>query len=667
MAKRKSPPKPALKADAPRTAIAIPWQWIAPAVVLLAYAVPLFSPNASIQWDAVDVHYSAQRYFAERMFHGGLPFWTPYIFSGFPFLADPQTGAWYPGNWIFLMAGAGPKALEAELALHAVLAAAGVFALLRRWFVGSAAAAGALSYSLGGFFAGHSSHIGMFESAALFPWILVALFIAADGRFFRGAFCGTLTGGALVLAGHFQTALYAFAAALLMSIVIGIRRSEEARRAIGFILIVVVGSALLSAIQTLPGLELATRSVRAAADYRGSTEGALDMGAVATLLAPDFLGAKSENYTGPGDVTQYYFYSGFLLLPLVLLGWPRNSAVRPYALALGIPAVLYMAGPALGVFHAIAWLPGFRNVRAPVHAWFVVALALAMLAAAGVEWLESRWHWAGVAVVAVLAFDLCGTNFWTNPLAYAHQSFESSYGKSLDMVRSQVVPDVPALTRFDAPDQMAALGPLNHPLDLRLEATYGYNPLALSHYAEFRQAAAGNPKLRDSLSVSRIADTTGALKDNDSRLPRAYFPKELIVAPNDAESRRALDTLDPPRQAVISAPLDSALEQDEGATVTIGSADEQSYRLRYKTAKRSLIRLGIPYYPGWEAAVDGTPCAVMRADHALMAIVVPAGEKQLDLRFRSTHFGTGAALSVCGILLLAGLGLKGRNRPTETN
>lgn len=50
-------------------------------------------------------HYTGQKYFAARALTGDLPFWTPYIFSGYPFLADPQVGAWYPLNWPFFLIG----------------------------------------------------------------------------------------------------------------------------------------------------------------------------------------------------------------------------------------------------------------------------------------------------------------------------------------------------------------------------------------------------------------------------------------------------------------------------------------------------------------------------------------------------------------------------------
>src|SRR5690349_15592813 len=69
--------------------------------VLIFYSVPLFSGRTSIQGDAADVHYPAQKYVADR-WRTSLPFWTPYLYSGYPLLANPKTGAWYPLNFLYL-------------------------------------------------------------------------------------------------------------------------------------------------------------------------------------------------------------------------------------------------------------------------------------------------------------------------------------------------------------------------------------------------------------------------------------------------------------------------------------------------------------------------------------------------------------------------------------
>ena len=227
------------------------------------------------------------------------------------------------------------------------------------------------------------------------------------------------------------------------------------------------------------------------------------------------------------------------------------------------------------------------------------------------------------------------------------------------------MPALPPLTRFDAPDQLAALGPMNHPLDPRVEATYGYNPLQLARYREFRAACAHNPKLRDSLSVSCGIDTkAGTLIEHPSSLRRAYFPTDLLMVPNEAEALKALNTLDPPRQAVLAGAR--AVQQDPGATATLNEDGELGYRVQYETGTPGLLRVSIPYFPGWQATIDGVACPVLPVDHAMTAVVVPAGDKELKLHFRSTYFATGAGLSGFGILLLAGLGAVAWRRRGQT-
>src|SRR6185437_16500316 len=94
----------------------------------------------TVQYDGVDVHYSSQRYFSDAIRAGHLPFWTPYVFSGFPFLADLQVGAWYPLNWPFFLVGISPKVLELELFLHCVLSAIGMYLFARIWMEDRASA-----------------------------------------------------------------------------------------------------------------------------------------------------------------------------------------------------------------------------------------------------------------------------------------------------------------------------------------------------------------------------------------------------------------------------------------------------------------------------------------------------------------------------------------------
>lgn len=646
--------------------------WAVPAAIAAClavfYWVPITSPAASIQWDAGDMHYPLQKYFADRLFSGKLPFWTPYLFGGYPVLANPEMGAWYPPHWPFFLAGITPLSIQLELAFNALLACLGMWFLLsgllqRR----SAAMLGAFTYGLSGFFAGHSSHVGLFSAAACFPWLLVTYRHASEKGPVRWIALGALAGGCAILAGYVQTAMYDFLGLALFAMGDGwTHRSEGSGRWLrrGFIVAGILAGALaVAAIQILPGLELAAYSVRAATSYARETESVLHAKPLLTLFWPDALGAISGNYTGPFDITQYYFYAGALLLPLAALGaW--KSRLRWPALALILPSVWYMCGPAGGFYRLGALVPALHAVRAPIQGWFVANLGLALLAGAGCDWIlgRRRSRYLGVALAALVFADLWYWNCLRNPLAFARTSFEELYGAHEAVARAHIAADQPPLTRFEAPPRTTFLGPMDHPLDLKLESTYGYFALELAAYDDYVSAMAGNPKLRDGLNVSRMLNVnTGRLDNNPTMLPRAYFPRSVLDLRNPSETRAALATLDSAGQAMVLAPH-PPVQQDPNATATVTAHDEQSYHIRYRAASPSLLKLSVPWFPGWHAVLNGGELPVVRVDHAFMGVVVPAGEGEVKFRFRSNYFAIGAAISLAAAIALGALVWKPRRK-----
>ena len=80
--------------------------------VTVFYWVPMTSSSASIQWEAADVDYPMQRYVSDRLSPRRLPFWTPYLLSGYPIFANPEVGGWYPPNWPFFLAGITPRFIQ---------------------------------------------------------------------------------------------------------------------------------------------------------------------------------------------------------------------------------------------------------------------------------------------------------------------------------------------------------------------------------------------------------------------------------------------------------------------------------------------------------------------------------------------------------------------------
>jgi len=627
---------------------------------LIFFWTPLTSAQASIQWDAADYYAVVQKYFSDELHALRMPFWTPYVWSGYPFLADPQVGAWYPFNWPFFAIGVSPRTIQVENFLHSLLACLGAYFLAFRLLQHKRAAClTGLCYGLCGWFVGHSSHTTMIEAAAWLPWLLLAYLTATATRQTASVFWAILIAGFIILAGYFQAALYGFFALGLFALTRCLLEPKGSLRFLTIALAIPVGGTLLSAIGNLPGLELASQSVRAAFAGVARTEGFIRPGALLTLVYPDYYGVISGSYRGPQDITQYYLYAGLLLVPLAIAGL-RNKSVRWTGLFFFVICSWYAAGQAGGLYYLIATLPGFRNIRAPINIWFVPALGLALLAGAGLVFIGGKWRmkWIPAAVLLFTFADLWYWNSAANPLAYARSSYEELYGQREELFDREVARAVPPLTRLLAPESLATFGPMSHPLDTRVEAAYGYGPLKLQRYLEFISAMEQNLKLRNDLNISRYyapANGQVVFQLNPDALPRANFPKQLIAVKDGDASQRALASLDPAQAALVPHGLPT-VHQDRAATVQILDYGPGALRMQYRAASDSVLRVSIACFPGWHARVGDRNLQIFCADHALMGIIVPAGVRELSFTYHSTYFAAGAIISVLSLAVcVAGL------------
>jgi hypothetical protein len=305
------------------------------------------------------------------------------------------------------------------------------------------------------------------------------------------------------------------------------RSPARAGRTAGALLAVGGWGALLAAVMILPGLELVGRSVRTQLNPAAYADvGYFLLESLHTLVQPDYYGLLSGAYVGPGDKTQHYFYAGLAMAPLAVLGVGHARALRA-GLVLALPFVWYAVGPAGGLFRLLARLPGFHSVELPMNGWFLPALGLALLAGAGVSRVHDglrRWPRLRAAILAgllaTLFADLLTFNALRNPLAYARMSFQEQYGRALDEFQQRAA----GVQRLYGPPE-SAIGYRNHPLQSRIETTYGYNPLELLAYAEYAEAAETNPRLVAGLAVAQrlpwllFSLVSGALVDRlDRRL-----------------------------------------------------------------------------------------------------------------------------------------------------
>jgi len=612
-------------------------RFVWPALVLVTFlfwAIPLFRPNVTIHWDLTDVTYPAQKYFADSVHAGRLPYWTPFLYSGMPFLSDPQTGAWYPLHWPFFAVGIYPRSLFWELGLHSFLALAGAFLLARKLFVDPVAAViAAMFYAWGGFFAAHSSQLGMFEAAALLPWLLWASRLELRSWLWTGIFAGLI-----ILAGNFDAALYCFLALAFFMLV---SRSWK-QAGILSVATPVIGFCL-SAVVLLPWIDIS----KYAAHHVTSPAAYLRPIHLAAVMSADYFGLISGDYRGPEELRQFYLYGGLLLLPLAIAGLLRKLQMTSI-LALIVPGLWYALGPSAGFSRVLHMLPLFRDAHAPIEIWFVPALGFALAAGSGAAWASEKMGQKRLPFIlmVIIAADLWHFNMYKSPLIYASSiSFEDLYGKRQQAFEDRVreVKQQP-LYRLWMSNPSIAIGPLDGSLLARTEVTWGAGLLEMNRYREYTRAIASSPQLLHGLSANYLVDSRGRLEVNPSALPRVSVPPRI-----SSGAYAALASLDPVQGSVVEG-LTKGETQQQPSELTVTGYREDFYQIRYSAPSETLIRIAVPYVPGWTAAVDGSPAAVLPIDYAFSGVMVPAGQHQLTLQFRPQHFLLGAALSIAAAI-----------------
>lgn len=344
--------------------------------------------------DLVDFFWPMKSYTAERWRSGAPPLWNPLSGCGEPWLAQLQTGVAYPGDLPFLLRW--PLGAHAGIALHVVIAAAGMAAWL--WSLGTSRAgalAGAAVYAGGGGFLSLFPVYNNAATAAWLPWV----FLGARRAVERGSPASFALPAALAfLAG--EPALAAagcLAAAGAAFVSRGEGSLAPAPKASGAVLRIAAAALLaggLASVAALPFVEHVVRTDRRATIPRSEAMARpLGAGELADLLLP-----PTAEATRTADLSRGGYLATLALGPAALLlaaaggagfpGRPRLLASLAAVAALGLLASLGERGLLAPALFDAGLL---RGVRYPAR-WFVfVQLFLALLAGAGLDgWVHGN-------------------------------------------------------------------------------------------------------------------------------------------------------------------------------------------------------------------------------------------------------------------------------------
>jgi hypothetical protein len=154
---------------------------------------------------------------------------------------------------------------------------------------------------------------------------------------------------------------------------------------------------------------------------------------------------------------------------------------------------------------------------------------------------------------------------------------------------------------------------------------------------------------------------------NPTAFPRAFVPRKVEVVP-DKEARLAKLTsprFDPAAVAYVESPVQLP-DSCRGAVELAGEIPTRvSLSARMETP--GLVVLADLWDKGWRACLDGKPVPILRVNHALRGVIVPAGTSKLEFRYEPASFAWGLRLSCLAAAVLIGwVGLILRLRQTRT-
>ena len=370
-------------------------------------------------------------YQRESFWHGEIPLWNPYNFSGLPFLAQWNTMALYPPSLFYLL-----LPLSWSLGVfclgHLFFAGLGMYFLAHRWTGNRLAASVAgLAFAFNGLTWNALLWPNNITALAWMPWVVLALERAWHEGGRRVILAG-VAGAIQMLTGAPEAIFltWVFAGALA---VVHLARGDVPRlRVCGALIFAVTIVTGLAAAQLLPFLDLLAHSARdnGYADARDIAQWSMPPSGLANYLvplyhcAPGVFGIYFQN--GQGWANSYYLGVGTVALALLAILLPKRgwqtwflAGVTAFALimAVGNSGVLYL--------WIKQFIPALGFMRYPVKFVMLATFAIPLLAGLGVvrfqnlaenERAAGRKRILTLAVLLVAAMALIVWRAWNHPV-----------------------------------------------------------------------------------------------------------------------------------------------------------------------------------------------------------------------------------------------------------
>lgn len=641
-------------------------------VGLTIFVIPLARGHVFTFRDHLDYFQPLRWYTAEMLRGGELPLWNPYSASGEPWLANPQTGVFYPPTWLFLVMPFA-TAYMLYLLLHLLILGWGAYLLFARRASEAAALVGAVALMICG---PTLSLLDVSNNLATFAWVPLVIWCALARTTVRG-------GVVLALAFLGGEPYFAALAAVLYVIVSWstARETEPGQEPGGRLRTIAITAFIaagLAAVQLLPFISMLGGSDRTASvDPAEALRQSAPLSEWLRVAIPPSMRADGFD----AALAQHFIpmvYVGMLVVVLAVAGWItsfRRRDVQGWSALLVFSMLVASGGTIPFVGRVITSLP-LMLFRYPARMIPFGALAIIAIAVVGWNRIRPDKRWLDLVIIALLIADVAprarpllqASSFRRDVVPYARTVGAEAKILRLDSVsiaRGAWIAGYLNLYehRFDA----SSAAPVISARYLRL------------HEALFKVA---NTDLRAMTAVGfllssrdpawmpgwmqHVALVSGAHVYADPTIfPMATFWSRAVAVPSESDALRVMlehraegALALSPRIAPRYAQARSAIRRVEQLTLGPSSA-----RIVVDAPSDGVVLLTQQQARGWRVTVDGVPREALTAGGLFRAVEVGKGRQEIVWTYRPNALFIGGAMTFVTLCLLFRRAIvKGRRR-----
>jgi hypothetical protein len=651
---------------------------------------------------------------SEAIRNGYFPFWSPYLYTGFPIHADIQGMTWNP---IVLLISVFTKynmsVLQFEVTIYLIISAIGMCLLLKTFqFSRLVCIIGSISYAACGFITDSASVIPWIASAAFVPFVFCSLHLFLKQSSLKRAIQLSISLCLVFLCGYPSFFIYTTYIVIILALGHFLLnfRTRTARENTG-IMALLLGAALLFLLICSPAIIsywqfLPYYSRGEGISFSKAASNPFPIFATISYVIPNAV-SKPHNWLA-SDISMRNSYVGLFVFLFFVVSF-RNKLEREQKLILGITlfSFVFSLGSATPLYKlCYSILPLFNTFRHPGNFRLFASMGIILLSAVEIERFMSAplsirknlriFYLASGALVVALLYSFVRNDVFDN---IALSLKEAVPKKILDTISFSTLFFIEGIIQLLFMTLFILLLLRNRLSQKTFVLILALNSILFAWVAQpftfisqvktstidkyvdsfpkgYPVFDANNPVntaiFSDSISISpygyeNFYNKKVTIQDHfiTPTVNQAYFEfcsnRKLRTLMAGYPFAYFADTL------VRSLPQDSnrltkrIVLVDQGISskpkpgarkLSLVELKPNSIRLAAENADSSVLTIFQQYNPNWVCRINGNETKIYRADIAFMAIEVPGGRNDIEFIYEPKAVITAAYISVVTILVL---------------